>query len=66
MTTATHIPPTLRAHEDADELVVEIELPADNADGFELDVDQSLLTVKVPRPPVERDEWRIHADATPC
>jgi HSP20 family molecular chaperone IbpA len=68
MTTAIHMPSTLRVQEHADELVVELELPAGDDESFELDLDHGVLTVKVQRPKEEadHDEWRIHADATPC
>ncbi len=66
MTTATHFPSTLRVQEHADELVIELELPEGDEEGFELDLARGVLTVKVERPQVDHDEWRIHADATPC
>ena len=67
MSTATQPLPAVHTYEEADDLVVEIELPPDGRPHVELDLDQRLLTVKTPRPQLEEHEvWRIHADATPC
>ena len=66
MTTATHMPSALRVQEHADELVVELELPEGDEEGFELDLARGVLTVKIQRPQADHDVWRIHADATPC
>ena len=66
MTTASQLPSMLRVQEHAVQLVIELELPKGEEEGFELDLARGVLTVKVERPQVERDEWRMYADATPC
>jgi HSP20 family molecular chaperone IbpA len=65
MTTATttHPLPAVHAYETDDEMVVEIELPADG-EGAQIKVDTGLLAVTVPLPHPTPHRWN-NPDATP-